>query len=169
MRELQLVRRPAASEAACRNDGVGGSESRLSQQHPAACEHRAVSRDGRIICQKIVDGDPEVSPNICRECPHKQVNCNHLRFSLRLHRPSPLVVRFNGRTEVWDDGPPQLALERAACTERLVPIHGPRACESCPLRLPLRDTMPESRSRPSSTAAGKVVSFPTREAMAAAG
>ncbi len=169
MRELQLVRRPAASEAACQEDGACRSRSTPTRPHLVACEHRAVSRDGRIICQKIVDGDPEVSPNICRECPYKQVNCAHLRFSLRLHLPSPLVVRFNGRTEVWDDGPPRLALERAACTERVVPIHGPTACENCPLRQPLRDVTAESRPRPAALNAGKVVSFPTLEGMAAAG
>ncbi len=169
MRELQLVRRPAATEEACPSHETCRPGCRLPRQHLSACEHRAASRDGRIVCEKIVDGDPEVSPNICRDCPYKQVNCAHLRFSLRLHSPSPLVVRYNGRTEVWDDGPPELALDRAACTERVVPIHGPRACESCPLRQPLRDTTAEAGNRPAAPGVGKVVSFPTREALAAAG
>ena len=169
MRELQLVRRAGPSAEACHSNGACRSESGLLRQHVAACEHRAVSRDGRIICEKIVDGDREVSPNICRDCPYKQVNCAHLRFSLRLHCPSPLVVRHNGRTEVWDDGPPQLALQRAACSERVMPIHGPRACESCPMRQPLRDATAEHRPRPAPLVGGKVVSFPAREALAAAG
>jgi len=100
MRELRLARRPGESEA---TSGVDAA-----RQHLRACEHRTVSKDGRIICQKIVDGDPEVSPNVCRDCPYKAVDCAHLRFSLRLSSSSPLVVRFNGRTEVWDDGPARL-------------------------------------------------------------
>jgi hypothetical protein len=169
MRELQLVRRPVASEDACQLAGGCGSESAVPRAQLSACEHRTVSRDGRIVCQKIVDGDPEVSPNVCRACPYRQINCANLRFSLRLHTPSPLLVRFNGRTELWDDGPPQLVLERAACAERVVPIHGPRACADCPLRRPLRDGTAESKPGRPAVAGGKVVSFPTREAVAAAG
>jgi hypothetical protein len=169
MRELQLARRsgapqvPGAQGGACQLDALSG------HQHQVACEHRSVSKDGRIVCQKIVEGDPEVSPNVCRDCPFKQINCAHLRFSLRVDSPSPLVVRFNGRTEVWDDGPPRLSLERAACTERVVPIHGPLACANCPARLPLGEPAVEPRSLRPSVAAGKVVFFPAREAVAAAG
>ena len=139
------------------------------RQHLSACEHRTVSKDGRIVCQKIVEGDSEVSPNVCRECPYKAIDCAHLRFSLRLNSPSPLVVRFNGRSEVWDDGPPRLTLERAACAERVVPIHGVRACANCALRQPLRVAAAESRAAQPAAAAGRVVSFPTREPLAAAG
>jgi hypothetical protein len=169
MRELRLVPRPALPEATPRPSmdfSLGGG---VSTRQPSPCEHRTVSRDGRIVCQKIVDGDPEVSPNLCRECPYRQANCANLRFSLRLHAPSPLVVRFNGRTEVWDDGPPQLVLERAACTERVVPIHGPLACADCPLRQPLRDGAADSQHRRPPVTGGKVVPFPAREAVAAAG
>lgn len=166
MRELRLARRPD-------EPGPGKAEAPAAaespKQHILSCEHRTVSKEGRIICQKIVDGDPEVSPNVCRDCPYKAVDCTHLRFSLRLSSPSPLVVRFNGRTEVWDDGPAQLVFERAACAERVVPIHGPRACAECPLRQPLRDTAAEPPARRPAAATGKVVSFPAREAMAAAG
>jgi hypothetical protein len=161
MRELRLARRPGEAEETSAVDG--------SRQHILSCEHRTVSKDGRIICQKIVDGDPEVSPNVCRDCPYKAVDCTHLRFSLRLSSPSPLVVRFNGRTEIWDDGPAQLAFERAACAERVVPIHGARACAECPLRQPLRDTAVEPPARRPAALAGKVVSFPAREAVAATG
>jgi hypothetical protein len=139
------------------------------QQQPLTrCEHRTVAKDGRILCAKIVEGDPEVSPSLCRDCPFQAVNCRHLRFSLRLSTPSPLIVRFNGRTEVWDDGPPHLSFQRAACAARTTPIHDPRACATCPLRQPLHadvDPAAEILGHP-----GRVVPFPTPEsALAAAG
>ena len=108
---------------------VGLSPGRLAA-HPTTltCEHRTVSRDGRIVCKKIVDGQAEVSPSVCRQCPSRAVNCRHLRFSLRLTSPSPLLVRFNGRTELWDDGPAELPFgpwgglrARGASTARPVP------------------------------------------------
>lgn len=169
MRELRLARRPGAEESTVKPEATCKQEKLALPVHSSACEYRTVSKEGRIICQKIVEGDPEVSPNICRDCPFKAIDCAHLRFSLRLSSGSPLVVRFNGRAEVWDDGPPRLAFERAACAERVVPIHGPRACADCPLRQPLRDTDAESPARKPAAAAGKVVSFPAREAVAAAG
>jgi len=131
---------------------------------PAACEHRAVSGDGRIVCTKIVEGDADVSPEVCRDCPFKAVNCRHLRFSLRLTSPSSLVVRFNGRQEVWDDGPPEIQFERAACAERVMPIHDTRVCAECSLRCGVQP--PGERV---AAAAGSVVPFPGREAVAAAG
>jgi len=139
------------------------------QRQPGiTCEHRSVSKDGRITCGKIVEGDPEVSPNLCRDCPFKAVDCSHLRFSLRLSSPSPLIVRFNGRTEIWDDDPPQLSFERAACSARVRPIHDPRACANCTLRQPLQaspDPAAETHGQP-----GRVVAFPGREpALAATG
>lgn len=134
------------------------------------CEHRSVSADGRIVCKKIVEGDPEVSPSLCRSCPYKVLNCAHLRFSLRQRSPSPLVVRFNGRTELWDDGPPELCLERAACAARVIPILDPGSCLGCPLRRPVQDgTTHEGRRPQPASRAGKVVPFPTREAVAATG
>ncbi|MEJ2209971.1 MAG: hypothetical protein P8129_13145 [Anaerolineae bacterium] len=171
MRELRLARRPGEAGPGLAEPGLSEAESRaeVPRQHLWSCEHRSVSKDGRIICQKIVDGDPEVSPNVCRDCPYLTVNCSHLRFSLRLSSPSPLVVRFNGRTEVWDDGPARLTFERAACAERVIPIHGPRACAECPLRQPLPDAAAEPPARRPAAAAGKVVSFPAREPVAATG
>jgi hypothetical protein len=127
------------------------------------CEHRTVSKDGRILCKKIVEGENEVSPNVCRDCPMRAVNCEHLRFSLRLSSPTPLTVRFNGRTEIWDDGPPALAFERAACAARVVPIRDARACAGCTLR---KEHLP-ARSEPVEHPA-RVVAFPGREAVAAA-
>lgn len=70
-----------------------------------ACQHRSVSKDGHTICQKIIEGNREVSPNICRDCPFKTVDCAHLRLFLRLSSSPSLIVRFSGWTEVWDDGP----------------------------------------------------------------
>jgi hypothetical protein len=150
---------------------------------PIPCEHRTVAKDGRIVCKKIVDGDNEVSPNVCRACPFKSVNCAHLRFSLSQSSPSPLIVRFNGRTEVWDDDPPELRFERAACSARVMPIEHPRSCAGCALRQALQasasapalqepllalPTEPARQAR-RTTGTGKVVPFPSREAVAAAG
>ena len=129
--------------------------------HPSGCEHRTVSKDGRIVCQKIVEGQAEVSATTCRACPFKAVDCAHLRFSLRHSSPSPLVVRYNGRVEHWDDGPAGLRFDRAACAARVAPLHDPRACADCALRQSLRGE--------GNVAVGKVVAFPDREALAAAG
>jgi hypothetical protein len=136
----------------------------------SACEHRTVAKDGRVVCRKIVEGDNEVSPNVCRTCPFRAINCAHLRFSLRQTSASPLVVRFNGREEVWDDGPPELALERAACAEKVTPLDSPRSCIGCALRKPLRaPTDPSARQACPAACAGKVVPFRGREVAAAAG
>ncbi|HSJ55947.1 MAG TPA: hypothetical protein VLC95_02130 [Anaerolineae bacterium] len=145
LRELHLAR-PAA----------------MMTGHSAACEHRAVSGDGRIICTRIVEGEAEVSPEVCRDCPFKAADCSHLRFSLRLTSPSPLIVRFNGRQEVWDDGPPELHFERAACAERVMPIDDVRTCAECPLRRPVHTAAERLPA-----ANGTVVPFPERVAAAA--
>ena len=135
------------------------------------CEHRTVSKDGRIICAKIVEGENGISPNLCRRCPFKAVNCTHLRFSLRQTTPSPLVVRHNGRTEIWDDDPPEVRFEQAACTAKVVPIDDARACAHCSLRQPITVTgqAPVRELRPRAAAGAKVVPFPSREALVAAG
>ena len=138
------------------------------------CEHRTVSKDGRIICGKIVEGDSSVSPDICRGCPVRAVNCCHLSFSLQQTSPSPLVVRFNGRTEVWDDDPPEILFDQAACAARVIPIASPRSCAGCTLRQPAESTqvgiaeVPIQRKR-RAEAMGKVVPFPRRRVAAAAG
>ncbi len=130
----------------------------------SACEHRTVSKDGRIVCGKIVEGENEVSPNTCRACPFKAVNCGHLCFSLCQTTPSPLIVRFNGREEIWDDDPPELHFERAACSAKVVPIQHPRQCAGCTLRQPIQapTKRPETRRN-----VGKVVAFPQRKVAAA--
>ena len=98
------------------------------------CEHRAVSKDGRIVCRKIVQGENAVSPDLCRTCPFRAVNCSHLRFSLIHTSPSPLLVRFNGHTELWNDEPAEVRFRQAACSARILPIEHPDFCTGCSLR-----------------------------------
>jgi len=143
----------------------------LSLHRPqSVCEHRTVSKDGRILCARIVEGENHVSPDVCRDCPFKAVNCRHLRFALRQILPRPLLVRFNGRTEIWDDQPAELRFERAACALRVLPIDHPRACAACSLRQPLQASAEEEAAPAQRRAAcaGKVVPFAGREAAPAA-
>ena len=146
---------------------------RHNQQAPSfsPCQHRTVAKDGRIVCAKIVEGDNGVIPGICSACPFKEVNCSHLRFALKQTSPSPLIVRYNGRTEVWDDDPPEVLFQRAACSAKVMPIAHARACDGCTLRQPIEaqveEPVPERRRR--MVAGGKVVPFPTREPVAATG
>jgi len=167
--------RPAGSEERPATAAVGQAVSLSSGRltacptpaRPTAalpCEHRTVSRDGRILCKKIVEGQAEVSPNVCRQCPFRAANCQHLRFSLRLSSPSPLLVRHNGRTELWDDGPAELRFDRAACAARVMPIHSPQACAECAQRQAAWQEPPAAE-----TGSGRVVAFPSLEAVAAAG
>lgn len=135
----------------------------------SACAHRTVAKEGRIVCARIVEGDNAVTPDVCRDCPVKAVNCSHLSFSLRQVSPTPLVVRFNGRTEVWDDDPPHVCFERAACAARVLPIENSRTCIGCTLRHPVDSfsELPAPRRRRAAVAA-KVVPFPGRNRHAAA-
>jgi hypothetical protein len=133
-----------------------------------SCEHRTVSKDGRIVCRRIVEGDNEVSPKVCFNCPFRAVNCAHLRFSLRQTSPSPITVRYNGRVEVWDDEPPEVRFERAACAEKKMPIFDARSCAGCPLHQALhapvqKQSLPTRRTN----GLGKVVPFRSREVAAA--
>jgi hypothetical protein len=137
----------------------------LEQLH-YLCEHRTVSRDGRVVCAKIVAGDDAVSPDLCHGCPFKTVNCSHLRFALRQVTPTPLTVRYNGREEIWDDGPPEIRFEQAACLAKVTPIDQPRACIGCTLRRPV-DAPGERPRRRRVAGAGKVVPFPGAGAVAA--
>ena len=134
------------------------------------CDHRTVSKEGEIVCAKIVEGEREVSPTICRVCPFRAADCKHLRFSLRQVRPSPLIVRHNGRTEIWDDEPPRVVFQQAACAARIVPIDDARTCAGCALR-EAGDSVsqPLIRRRRRASSAGKVVPFPGRETVAATG
>ena len=134
---------------------------------PGPCDHRMVSKDGRIICRKITEGNNGISPELCRTCPYKAVNCTHLHFSLRLTSPSPLIVRFNGRTEVWDDDPPEIQFRQAACSAQVLPIESPRACANCALRQPVQAQAAPPAQRRQAAQPGKVVPFPQREPVAA--
>ncbi len=102
------------------------------------CPYRQVDDEGHILCDKIKAGDREVSPNICRACPVAAINCAHLRATLDHQARPPLTVRYgNGKTEIWDDVAPSIALQRAACAVKVTPIHSPRDCAGCPIRQPL--------------------------------
>lgn len=133
------------------------------------CEHRTVSKEGRIICAKISLGDNSVSPGLCHTCPFRAVNCVHLCFSLQQSSPSPLIVRFGGHTEVWNDALPEIRFQQAACSARVVPIQHPRACAGCPLRQPLHSVEEPPAVRQRVARPGKVVPFPQRETIAATG
>ncbi len=99
------------------------------------CEYRKVWDDGRIICSKIVLGDNQVSPNLCRDCPANACNCEHLRFSLQKPSLSAIIVRWgNGHTEIWDDQPAGVSFLHSACEAKAIPIFSPRDCIGCALR-----------------------------------
>ena len=168
VRELQFAQRiqdevPSEASLAWR------SRPATEAQSAGSCEHRTVAKDGRIICSRIVEGDCEVSPNVCRDCPFKAVNCSNLRFSLRQSSPSPLIVRYNGRTEIWDDGPCELSFERAACAAKVMPVYEPRSCVGCAFHNPLHVPVKAPVRRPEATTVGKVVAFPSHEPVAVAG
>jgi hypothetical protein len=131
------------------------------------CPHRSVTRDGRITCEKITEGDNEVSPNLCRDCPARQIGCDKLRFSLRKSSPRPIVVRYgNGHSEVWNDQPPEITFLRAACVARIAPISDPRQCAACALRTAGEPVL-EEVALPRVATGGKVIAFPQRVAVAA--
>ena len=101
------------------------------------CSFRQVDNHGRILCNLIKGGDREVSVNLCRVCPVQAINCQHLRASLEKKISTPLTVRFaTGRVEVWDDEPPGIEFKQAACAAKTMPIHSPRDCAGCPIRMP---------------------------------
>lgn len=126
------------------------------------CPFRQVDNEGRILCDKIKTGDREVSPNICRVCPINAINCAHLRATLDHRARLPITVRYgNGRTEIWDDVEPSIALERAACSAKVIPISSPRDCAGCALRQPMitaiETRQPIIIQRPISNRAPRVV------------
>jgi len=141
----------------------------ISKSPNKLCAHRSVTSDGRITCKKIVEGNNEVSPNLCRDCAARQSGCDKLRFSLRKSSPSPIVVRYgNGHSEVWNDRPPEIAFLRAACAAKIAPISDPRQqCAACALRTagePVLEKIPLPRKV---ARGGKVIPFPQRVAAAA--
>ena len=114
------------------------------------CEHRQVTTDGRVVCRKVGRGDTEVSVALCTACPAALIQCSHLRFTLRKHAPPPIVVRYaGGRTEVWDDMPPSMHFERAACALCRDAIHTPADCAGCTLRaaVPAEPAVAEPRRK----------------------
>jgi hypothetical protein len=134
------------------------------------CEHRTVSKDGRIVCAKIVEGEDSVSAEVCRGCPVRTVNCAHLRFSLRQSAGRPLLVRYNGRTEVWDEEPAGVRFDRAACAVQVKAVDHPQVCASCPLRCALAEVGEGAVERHRrAVGGGRVVVFPGREVAAATG
>lgn len=101
------------------------------------CQFRQVDNHGRILCNVIKTGDREVSVNLCRACPVSQINCQNLRAGLEKKISTPITVRFaTGRVEVWDDAPATVDFKQAACAAKTMPIHSPRDCAGCPIRLP---------------------------------
>ena len=147
------------------------------------CQYRSVARDGRIICKKIVEGENEVSPNLCRDCPARQISCDKLHFSLQQSSSSPIVVRYgNGHCEVWNDEPARIGFQRAACAARVVPISDARQCAACALRTasePVIEEIPVPRvvrqahhgavrqAHHGAATGGKVIAFPQHVAVAA--
>ena len=140
----------------------------ISKSPNKPCTHRSVTRDGRIICSKITEGDNEVSPNVCRDCPGRQIGCDKLRFSLRKSSPTPIVVRYgNGHSEVWNDQAPRITFLRAACIAKIAPISDPRQCAACALRTAGEPVLEEIRLPRKVARGGKVIPFPQRLAAAA--
>jgi hypothetical protein len=130
------------------------------------CQYRSVDGDGRTTCQKIVEGNNEVSPNVCRDCPARQINCDRLRFSLQKISPSPIVVRYgNGHTEVWNDEPARITFLRAACAVKVAPINDARQCVACALRT-VEEPVLEEIPLPRVASGSKVIPFPQRVAAA---
>jgi hypothetical protein len=128
------------------------------------CEYRTALDDGRIVCDKITEGSPEVNPNICRNCPLAVINCSHLRFTLRKVGHKPILVRFgNGASDVWDDDPPAVELMRGACAEKVKPITGHRDCVGCEAQCPMWDHVPLQTPMPREAIAARannVIRFP---------
>ena len=125
-----------------------------------SCPQRGVADDGRVVCTKINRGDNEVSPTLCAACPAAQINCQHLRFTLEKSLASSIVVHYgNGKSEVWDDRPPAVHFNRAACLARVVPIVSSKDCAAgCALyqaAVSQAEEMPVSVPLP-----GKVIPFP---------
>ena len=114
------------------------------------CPYRHADDEGHILCDKIKSGDREVSPNICRTCPVAHSNCAHLRATLDHQARPPIVVRWgNGKSQVWDDvANDSIALTRAACAAKVLPIHSPRDCAGCALRLPVDSPHSTINSQP---------------------
>jgi hypothetical protein len=99
------------------------------------CVHREVAADGRIVCRKIVRGDPGITPDLCARCPAAEIGCRHLRFSLRQESCPPIRIYYSsGRSEVLEAEPPALSFVRAGCEVYVRAVPGVETCLSCPER-----------------------------------
>jgi len=99
------------------------------------CNHRRVSDDGRVTCAKIILGDDEVSVGLCRSCPARICDCEHLCFSLQKISRSPVTVRWaNRHVEIWNDQPPSVSFLRSACALKTISVSSPEECLGCDLR-----------------------------------
>jgi hypothetical protein len=126
----------------------------------STCEFRSVDKTGRVVCDKVEGGNNEVSPALCQDCPFKRAECEHLRFTLHKTAPAPIVVRYaTGRVEVWNNDPPSVRFQRAACALKACPVQSPEQCFACPSRT-CRVAAPQP------AAVGRVVSFPRPVAVA---
>jgi hypothetical protein len=137
------------------------------------CQFRQVDAGGCILCNLIKGGDREVSVNLCRACPVQAINCQHLRAGLQKQVSTPITVRFaTGRVEVWNDAPPTIDFKQAACAAKTMPIHSPRDCAGCPLRVP--SVIPQNaiqiarQAKPNAPAAPPLASTPTNAGAPAA-
>ncbi len=112
-------------------------------QNMTACLHRRVDDEGHILCERIASGEREVTPATCSACPVASIDCSHLRATLRQDTRPPILIRYgNGRTQILKDDLPALALQQAACAERITPILSPCDCSGCSRRMPLRASEP---------------------------
>jgi hypothetical protein len=135
------------------------------------CPFRHAEDDGRVVCERIVQGDREVGPNLCRACPVMSINCSHLRFTLRKTGSGSILVRYgDGRSEVWAGEPPGVIFARGACAAKVMPIEGPKSCAGCALHSvsiqPAADRQAVPTTSPAAAHAGKLLAFPARRAAA---
>ena len=133
------------------------------------CQFRQVDTHGRILCGLVKGGDREVSESLCRACPVQAINCQNLRAGLEKKVSTPITVRFaTGRVEVWNDAPTSMDFKQAACAAKTMPIHSPRDCTGCPLRVPNvipQNTIPTvARPQPNAPAANPAAVRATRAA-----
>lgn len=140
------------------------------------CQFRQVDTQGRILCGLVKGGDREVSESLCRACPVQVINCQNLRAGLEKKISTPITVRFaTGRVEVWNDAPTSMDFKQAACAAKTMPIHSPRDCAGCPLRVPNvipQNTIPTlarpKQNAPTAATPSQTNPAPTRTARTAA-
>lgn len=103
------------------------------QKH--TCEYGKVWGDDDIVCSRTMLGDSRVSPNLCRECPARACNWEHLRFSVENPSLFPIVIRWvNGHSQTWNNQSADVSLIRSPCEAKAIRISSPRDCVGCALR-----------------------------------